>query len=165
VPAGFLRLVPCYGDDPGYSLDLMRRRPDAVNGLTEYLIAKSALALGAQGFRRLSMNFAAWGRLFEEGRGLSFGERVEKRIASALNPFFQIESLRDFNRKFQPRWLARSIVIEDPADLPRVGVLYASVEGFLKLPLIGGLLVPSVPASNGAAPTRQADEAEKAASG
>ena len=26
---GFLRLVPCYGDEPGYSLDLMRREPDA----------------------------------------------------------------------------------------------------------------------------------------
>jgi lysyl-tRNA synthetase, class II len=144
-PVGFLRLVPCYGEDPGYSLDLMRRRPDSVNGLTEFLIARSALALGAQGFRRLSMNFAAWGRLFDEDRGLSLGERVEKRIAGALNPFFQIRSLRDFNRKFQPQWLARSIVIEDPAALPRVGVLYASVEGFLRLPRLGGLLVPNVP--------------------
>jgi len=148
-PAGFLRLVPCYGDDPGYSLDLMRRKPDSVNGLTEYLIAKSALALGAQGFRRLSMNFAAWGRLFDEDRGLRRGERLERRIAKALNPFFQIQSLRDFNLKFQPEWLPRSIVIEDPAELPRVGVLYASVEGFLKLPVIGNLLVPSVPSSNG----------------
>jgi len=51
-------------------------------------------------------------------------------------------------------------VIEDPGDLSRVGVLYASVKGFLKLPLIGGLLVPSVPTSNGAAP---APEAAKAA--
>jgi hypothetical protein len=67
---------------------------------------------------------------------------------------------RDFGHPFQPRWLPRSIVIEDPGDLPRVGVLYASVEGFLKLPLIGGLLVPSVPSSNGAAP---APEAAKAA--
>ena len=58
----------------------------------------------------------------------------------------------DGKEKFQPGWLPRSIVIENPADLPRVGVLYASVEGFLKLPLIGGLLVPSVPASNGPAP-------------
>jgi len=61
---------------------------------------------------------------------------------------------------FQPRWLPRSIVIEDPGDLSRVGVLYASVKGFLKLPLIGGLLVPSVPTSNCAAP---APEAAKAA--
>jgi lysyl-tRNA synthetase, class II len=149
-PVGFLRLVPCYGRDPGYSLDLMRRKPDSANGLTEYLIAKSALSLGAQGFRRLSMNFAAWGRLFDEDRGLRAGERLERRVAKALNPFFQIQSLRDFNLKFQPEWLPRSIVIEDPADIPRVGVLYASVEGFLKLPVIGSLLVPSVPSSNGA---------------
>ena len=122
-----------------------------MNGEEEHLIAKSALALGAQGFRRVSMNFAAWGRLFEEGRGLGVAERVEKRIATALNPFFQIQSLRDFNRKFQPDWLPRSIVIEDPAALPRVGAPYATVEGFLKLPVIGGLLVPSV-RSNGRRP-------------
>ncbi len=161
-PVGFLRLVPCYGDDPGYSLDLMRRKPDSVNGLTEYLIAKSALALGAQGFRRLSMNFAGWGRLFDEARGMRPGERGERRIAKALNPFFQIQSLRDFNLKFQPEWLPRSIVIEDPADLPRVGVLYANVEGFLKLPVIGGLMVPSVPSSNGAAATAEPAKAEPA---
>jgi hypothetical protein len=41
-------------------------------------------------------------------------------------------------------------------DRARVGVLYASVEGFLKLLLIGGLLVPSVPSSNGAAPAATA---------
>ena len=144
-PAGFLRLVPCYGPDPGYSLDLMRRRPDAVNGITEFLIASSALALGAQGFHRLSMNFAAWGRLFDENRGLGPGERIEKAIAKALNPFFQIQSLRDFNRKFRPQWLPRSIVVEDTAALPRVGALYATVEGFLRVPLLGRLLVPSVP--------------------
>ena len=44
------------------------------------------------------MNFAAWGRLFDPERSLSPGERALKAIASALNPFFQIESLRDFNR-------------------------------------------------------------------
>ena len=32
---GFLRFVPCYGPEPGYSLDLMRRRTDAANGLTD----------------------------------------------------------------------------------------------------------------------------------
>ena len=48
--AGFLRFVPVYGEPPGYSLDLMRRRPDAANGITEYLIARAALGLGARGF-------------------------------------------------------------------------------------------------------------------
>ena len=29
---GFLRFVPVYGDEPGYSLDLMRRRPARPTG-------------------------------------------------------------------------------------------------------------------------------------
>ena len=75
-PVGFLRLVPCYGEDPGYSLDLMQRDPDSANGLTEYLIANAALALGERGFSRLSLNFAAWGRLFDSGTRLSPTQRL-----------------------------------------------------------------------------------------
>jgi lysylphosphatidylglycerol synthetase-like protein (DUF2156 family) len=143
-PVAFLRLVPCYGPDPGYSLDLMQRDPDSVNGVTEFLIANAALALGERGFRRLSMNFAAWGRLFDASASLSPTQRMLKRLAEALNPFFQIESLRDFNQKFAPEWLPRSIVVEDPAAMPKVGILYASVEGFLNLPVVGRYLVPQV---------------------
>jgi lysyl-tRNA synthetase len=151
-PVGFLRLVPCYGPDPGYSLDLMQRDPDAANGMTEFLIANAALALGERGFRRLSMNFAAWGRLFEAGAELGPAQRVQKRVAAVLNPFFQVRSLRDFNEKFQPEWLPRSIVMEDPAAMPKVGLLYASVEGFLDLPVLGRYLVPPVPAVGHADP-------------
>jgi lysyl-tRNA synthetase class 2 len=141
-PVGFLRLVPSYGADPAYSLDLMRREPDAPNGLTEYLISESSLALGRQGFDRLSMNFAAWGRLFAEGADLSPSDRMLRSLAKGLDPFFQVKSLRDFNQKFRPEWLPRSIIVEDPAAMPKVGMLYASVEGFLDLPLVGRFFRP-----------------------
>ncbi|MCB0876311.1 MAG: DUF2156 domain-containing protein, partial [Solirubrobacterales bacterium] len=151
--AGFLRFVPCYGPHPGYSLDLMRRRPGSENGLTEFLIANAALSLGASGVERLSLNFAAWGRLLDESEGLGVGGRIQRRVAEALNPFFQIQSLRDFNAKFEPEWLPRSIVIEDPADLLKVAMLYASIEGFIELPVIGRFLVPPVRrAESGVAP-------------
>jgi lysylphosphatidylglycerol synthetase-like protein (DUF2156 family) len=143
-PVGFLRLVPTYGDDPGWSLDLMQRNPDAPNGVTEFLIANTALALGERGFRRLSMNFAAWGRLFEAGAPLTLSQRLLKRVAELLNPFFQIKSLRDFNEKFEPEWVPRAIVVSDPAAMPKVGLLYASVEGFVNLPVVGRWLVPRV---------------------
>jgi len=142
--AGFLRFVPCYGDDPGYSLDLMRRRPDSANGLTEFLIANAALSLGASGVERLSLNFAAWGRLLDDAEGMGIGGRLQRRVAKALNPFFQIQSLRDFNEKFEPEWLPRSIVIDDPGDLLKVATLYASIEGFISVPLIGRFLEPPI---------------------
>jgi lysylphosphatidylglycerol synthetase-like protein (DUF2156 family) len=153
-PVGFLRFVPAYSaDDPGYSLDLMRRRPDAANGLTEFLIANAALALGEQGVTRLSLNFAAWGRLLDSAADAGLWGRVQRAVARGLNPFFQIQSLRDFNQKFDPEWLPRSMVVDDLGDLPKVALLYASVEGFMDLPLVGRLLVP---------PVRQATESGKA---
>jgi lysyl-tRNA synthetase, class II len=120
----------------------MQRDPDAPNGMTEFLIANAALALGERGFTRLSMNFAAWGRLFDTGVELSLGQRIAKKLAEVLNPYFQIKSLRDFNAKFDPRWVPRSIMVEDVGSMPTVGLLYASVEGFLNLPFVGGRLEP-----------------------
>ncbi len=143
-PAGFLRFVPAYGEDPGYSLDLMRRKLGSANGLTEYLIANAALALRRRGVRRLSLNFAAWGRLLDSAEDAGLLGRFEHKLARGLNPYFQIQSLRDFNAKFAPEWLPRSIVIDDLGELPKVALLYASVEGFLDVPLIGRLFVPPV---------------------
>ena len=87
----------------------MRRRPDSANGLTEYLIANAALALGARGFVRLSLNFAAWGRLLDTAQSAGLVGRAQRLIAKGLNPFFQIQSLRDFNQKFGPEWVPRSV--------------------------------------------------------
>jgi lysyl-tRNA synthetase class 2 len=142
--AGFLRFVPVYGEQPGYSLDLMRRRPDSTNGMTEYLIAEAALALGARGFKRLSLNFAAWGRLLDSAEDAGLSGRLQRLMAKGLNPFFQIQSLRDFNQKFDPEWVPRSVVIDDVSDLPRLAMLYASVEGFLEVPVLGRVLEPPI---------------------
>jgi lysyl-tRNA synthetase len=142
--AGFLRFVPVYGDEPGYSLDLMRRRPDSANGLTEFLISEAALALGSRGFKRLSLNFAAWGRLLDSAEGAGLSGKLQRLMAKGLNPFFQIRSLRDFNQKFDPEWTPRSVVIDDVSDLPRVAMLYASVEGFLDLPVLSRVLEPPI---------------------
>jgi lysyl-tRNA synthetase, class II len=142
--AGFLRFVPVFGEEPGYSLDLMRRRPDSANGLTEYLIAEAALALGPRGFKRLSLNFAAWGRLLDSAEDAGLAGRLQRLMAKGLNPFFQIQSLRDFNQKFGPEWVPRSVVIDDVSDLPRLAMLYASVEGFLDVPLLSRVLEPPI---------------------
>jgi lysyl-tRNA synthetase, class II len=141
-PGGFLRIVPAYGEDFGYTLDLMRHLPDAPNGMTEYLIAETSLALGQEGIVRLSMNFAMWGKLYEQDVHYTFTEKLAKRAIDVLNPFFQIKSLHDFNAKFSPLWLSRVLVYQELTDLPRVGLLYAGAEGFLSLPGVGDLFVP-----------------------
>ncbi|MDN5931714.1 MAG: phosphatidylglycerol lysyltransferase domain-containing protein, partial [Pseudonocardia sp.] len=157
VPGGFLRVVPAYGPSFGYTLDLMRHDPGAPNGMTEFLIASTATALGRRGVRRLSMNFAMWGRLFADDIPFTRAQRGARWAVRALNPFFQIESLHDFNAKFDPEWLPRVLAYRHSVDLPRVGLLYAGAEGFLALPGLGELLVPKAvggvgaPSSPGAA--------------
>lgn len=141
-PRGFLRVVPVFGDEPGATLDLMRRDPDSVNGVTEYLVANTAFALRDEGLRRLSMNFAVMGRLFSDHLHVTRRDRVLRALISIVNPFFQIKSLHDFNRRFRPRWEPRVIVYEDQRSLPRVALLYVGVEGFLALPLVGRYFVP-----------------------
>jgi lysylphosphatidylglycerol synthetase-like protein (DUF2156 family) len=142
VPGGFLRVVPAYGPSFGYTLDLMRHDPQAPNGMTEFLIASTAEALRGRGVARLSMNFAMWGRLFADDVPFTRGQRVARRLVGLVNPFFQIRSLRDFNARLGPEWLPRVLAYRRPADLPRVGLLYAGAEGFLSVPGLGELLVP-----------------------
>jgi lysyl-tRNA synthetase, class II len=162
VPGGFLRVVPAYGPSFGYTLDLMRHDPEAPNGMTEFLIASTATALGQRGVRRLSMNFAMWGRLFADDIPFTPAQRAARRAVELLNPFFQIKSLHDFNAKFDPDWLPRVLAYRRATDLPRVGLLYAGAEGFLALPGIGELLVPkavggvAAPSTEGGLPSTKA---------
>jgi lysylphosphatidylglycerol synthetase-like protein (DUF2156 family) len=141
-PGGFLRVVPIFGDDPGFTLDMMRRDPDSPNGMTEYLVANTVFALREQRMRRLSMNFAVMGRLFNEDLPFTRRQRAMKWVISLLNPFFQIKSLHEFNRRFRPGWEPRVIIYEDQRALPQVALLYSGVEGFLALPVVGRYFVP-----------------------
>jgi lysylphosphatidylglycerol synthetase-like protein (DUF2156 family) len=134
---GYLHLVPCFGREPGMSLDQMRRRPGTPNGLTEWMIARTTQELGQRGLSRFSLNFAFLGGLFRERSKLSLLQRMEVGVAERLNPYFQIESLHHFNAKFFPVWQPRYIYFEAPLSFPRVALAYLEAEAFLRLPLIG----------------------------
>ena len=134
---GYLHLVPCYGRERGYSLDQMRRRPDTPNGMTEWMVAETALELGRRSCDRFSLNFAVRGKMFDDSARLTPIQRLEAAILRRLNPFFQIERLRDFNAKFSPMWVPRFIYYEAALSLPRVSLAYLEAESFVRMPLIG----------------------------
>ena len=141
-PGGFLRIIPIFGGEPGFTLDLMRRDPDTPNGMTEFLLTRAIMHLDEQGYSRLSMNFAVWGRLFYEEIHYTLPQRVFKQLLEVVNPFYQIKSLKMFNQRFYPEWIPRVIVYDDVRALPRVGLLYGGVEGFLSIPVIGRYFLP-----------------------
>lgn len=125
---GFLHFVPAYGR-AAMSLSFMRREPGTPNGLTEFLVARSIELLRARGIAELSLNFAAFGRLFDRPQTLL--DRLLAHLFAFANPFFQIESLYRFNAKFSPRWEPRYLVYEGRLGLPRAGLAALRAEGQL----------------------------------
>ncbi len=130
---GFMKLVPFYGKHPGYSLDQISRDPDSPNGLSEYLVARTCQALQQRGLKYLSLNFAAFSRLLSDEIPLNFWEKVQRLILKFLNPYFQIESLYRFNKKFFPVWQPRAVFYEEGINLVRVALSYLELEAFLRL--------------------------------
>jgi lysyl-tRNA synthetase class 2 len=125
---GFLHFVPSYGR-AAMSLSLMRRDRETPNGLTEFLVVKAIELLRERGVEELSLNFAAFGRLFE--RPQSAAERLLRRLVVFASRWFQIESLYRFNAKFGPRWEPRYFLYEGLLGLPRAGMAALWAEGQL----------------------------------
>lgn len=128
VARGFLHFVPAYGR-AAMSLSFMRREPGTPNGLTEFLVVRAIELLRERGVSELSLNFAAFGRLFD--RPQTRLDRVLARLITFTNPFFQIESLYRFNAKFSPRWEPRYLLYEGRFGLARAGLAALRAEGQL----------------------------------
>lgn len=128
---GLLHLVPGYGR-PVLSLSMMRRHPEAPNGLTEFMIVKTIEQLRDRGINELSLNFAAFARLLHSPEGIA--ERLLRRFLQLADSFFQIERLYRFNDKFNPHWEARYLMHEGALSLPRTALATLWVEGQLPKP-------------------------------
>ena len=132
---GLLHLVPTY-QRPAVSLSMMRRDPEAPNGLTEFMIVKAIESFRERGIEEISLNFAAFARLLHSPEGVA--ERFLKRILQLADSFFQIERLYRFNDKFNPRWEARYLMYEGAFNLPRSALATLWVEGQLPRPRLPG---------------------------
>jgi len=131
---GILTLVP-WGPG-GRSLDLMRRSPEAENGVVELMVT-SVLARAAElGLTRISLNFAVFRAVFEKGGRLGAGPvlRLWHRILLLASRFWQIESLYRANAKYRPSWEPRFLCFERARDLPRIGAAALEAESFLRRP-------------------------------
>jgi lysyl-tRNA synthetase class 2 len=130
---GYLHFVPSFGRAAA-SLSLMRRAPDAPNGLTEFMIVEAIEQLRARGIDEVSLNFAAFARFIHDPQGLL--ERVAGRLARRADAVFQIERLYRFNAKFFPRWEPRYAMYEGLAALPRVALASLWLEGQIPKPTL-----------------------------
>ena len=131
---GLLSLVP-WGAN-GVSLDLMRRNPQSPNGTVELMVTELATQGERFGINRISLNFAVFRSVFEEGARIGAGPvlRMWRSLLVFASKWWQLEALYRSNVKYKPDWAPRYLCFADRRVLPKVGVASAIAEGFLTLP-------------------------------
>lgn len=121
---GVTSWLPVYGPDGrvhGWTLDLMRRRPDGFRAVVEYLIASACKDFQAEGARFLSLSGAPLARTRDEESEPAL-DRLLDHLGALLEPYYGFRSLHAFKAKFQPHYDPMYLVYRDEADLPRVGL-------------------------------------------
>ncbi|NJC73718.1 bifunctional lysylphosphatidylglycerol synthetase/lysine--tRNA ligase LysX [Planosporangium thailandense] len=126
----------------GLSLDLMRRDRSSDNGLMEFMVAELVAAAPQLAVERISMNFAVFRSVFEEGARIGAGPilRAWRGFLLFFSRWFQLESLYRSNVKYRPEWVPRYVCFEDIRDLAKVGLASGIAEGFVVVPSLRTLL-------------------------
>ncbi len=168
-PAGrttaLLSFVP-WGRD-GISLDVMRRDRAAPNGIMEFMVAELMGQAGRLGVKQVSLNFAVFRAVFEEGARIGAGPvlRLWRRLLLFFSRWWQLEALYRSNVKYQPHWNPRFLCFAEGRMLARIGLAAGIAEGFVDFPRLGGHRAHGVrpPASAAPLPPLQAADLDRAA--
>jgi lysyl-tRNA synthetase, class II len=138
--AALLSLTP-WGTH-GLSLDLMRRDRNSDNGLMEFMVASVVDAAPKLGVHRISLNFAVFRAVFEEGARIGAWPmlRLWRRLLLFASKWFQLESLYRSNVKYRPEWVPRYLCFDDLRDLASVALASVIAEGFVVVPSLRTLL-------------------------
>jgi lysylphosphatidylglycerol synthetase-like protein (DUF2156 family)/UDP-2,3-diacylglucosamine pyrophosphatase LpxH len=148
-PAAFNQYVPASHIN-GYSLDVMRRTsdPDAPNGLTDFVIIETLSWMAEQGLTGLGLNFATMRAVIAGENGSGPWRSAERSVFHRFSDSMQIESLWNFNKKYDPEWRPRYSVADDRAHMPRAGLAIARAESVTELPVVGRFMTPKPPAAD-----------------
>lgn len=157
-----LSFVPWGGD--GISLDLMRRDRGAPNGVMEYMVAEMCAVAGKFGVRRVSLNFAVFRSVFEEGARIGAGPvlRLWRKLLLFFSRWWQLEALYRSNAKYHPQWYPRFLCYGDAGSLARIGMASGIAEGFVSVPSLrtlwgkGRTKAETAPVVTGAPPAPRA---------
>lgn len=111
----------------GRTLDFMRRRSDAPNGVMEYLIADGITRMAAQGLTEVSLSGSplATSSAAAAAPATWSVDASLSAVGRMLEPAYGFRSLLRFKRKFGPEFRRLDLVVRDPVTLPAVGFAIA----------------------------------------
>jgi phosphatidylglycerol lysyltransferase len=110
----------------GWTLDFMRRRPDGINGVMEFLIAESAMRMRDDGVEFMSLSAAPLAHTASAPiEGASGMDQLLGYLSTSLEPVYGFRSLLRFKRKFQPELRPMLMAYPDRTALPLIGIALA----------------------------------------
>ena len=125
---GVTSWLPSYrnGAVIGWTLDFMRRRPDGINGVMEFLIAESAMRMRDDGVEFMSLSAAPLAHTVSQSSQEASGmDQLLGYLSASLEPVYGFRSLLKFKRKFQPELHPMLMAYPDRTALPLIGIALA----------------------------------------
>ncbi len=119
---GVTSWLPSFDDGVviGWTLDFMRRAPESMNGLMEYLIAQAILRAREEGISFVSLSGAPLARN-DDGQGEQ-SPGIVSFLSRTLEPVYGFRSLLRFKMKFRPELESLHLCYRDPLTLPAIGL-------------------------------------------
>lgn len=121
----FVNLVPSCKPDEA-TVDLMRRRTVAPNGVMDYVFVKLFLLFKQQGVARFNLGMAPMAG-FRAQEEATPQERAIHAFFQHLNFLFSFKGLLAYKAKFASYWEPRYLIYKNIFDLPRIAVALSSV--------------------------------------
>lgn len=123
----FMNIIRSYA--PGETtIDLMRHRRDAPNGVMDSLFVKLFELEKRRGFKRFSLGLAPLSG-FLEGEEAGAQERTVEYFLQRLDFLFSFEGLSDYKAKFATHWEPRYAMYRNVVELPRMAVALLRISG------------------------------------
>ena len=118
----FVNLLPTFHGTIG-NFDLMRRRPDAPNGVMDFLFVHLIERFKANGLTGMTLGFAPLAHI--DGDGLL--QRALRTLYESENAAFNFKGLYEYKSKWDPVWEERSLVYRSDLELPQIAYAVARV--------------------------------------
>jgi len=101
------------------SIDLMRYLPDAPDGVMEYLFIQLMLWGKREGYRNFNLGMAPFSGL-EDHDLASLWDRVGSFVFRHGEHFYNLQGLRQYKEKFDPKWEPRYLACPGGLSVPRI---------------------------------------------
>lgn len=116
----FVNFLPSYYAGEA-TIDLMRHRPHAPNGIMDYLFMKLFLHCQQQGYTRFNLGMAPMAG-FQERETASTAEKAVHAFFQRLNFLFSFRGIKQYKAKFADAWEPRYVVYRNVFELPQLGL-------------------------------------------